>query len=236
MPALDRRFAVTFPGKYFNILLQFSPSPTISRIVKMKTDQNLSTIFRQLRPSLARACAQPTPLRYFSKLAATDRPILSKARRISTHPRRIFPPNSYPIQPLQIRHQSDSAAAVASSVPSAPASPTSTPSERPPSYELTFTCKPCRHRSTHVVSKQGYHKGTVLITCFECKNRHVISDHLKIFADKSFTLEQLLQEKGELVKRGTLEGDVELWDDGTKVERGEVEQLILRLSKGDDSL
>jgi protein import protein ZIM17 len=74
----------------------------------------------------------------------------------------------------------------------------------------------------------------VLITCFECKNRHVISDHLKIFADKSFTLEQLLQEKGELVKRGSLEGDVEFWDDGTKVERGEMEQRVLRLSSGRD--
>lgn len=47
-----------------------------------------------------------------------------------------------------------------------------------PSYQLTFTCKPCSTRSSHKISKQGYHKGSVLITCPECRNRHVISDHL----------------------------------------------------------
>lgn len=49
-----------------------------------------------------------------------------------------------------------------------------------PSYQLTFTCKPCQKRSSHEISKQGYHYGTVLITCPNCKNRHVISDHLKV--------------------------------------------------------
>jgi len=56
----------------------------------------------------------------------------------------------------------------------------STANRSTPSYELTFTCRPCLARSTHTVSKQGYHKGTVLITCPSCKNRHVISDHLKV--------------------------------------------------------
>ena len=49
-----------------------------------------------------------------------------------------------------------------------------------PCYELTFTCKACRHRSAHTVSKQGYHKGTTLITCPGCKARHLISDHLHV--------------------------------------------------------
>jgi hypothetical protein len=49
-----------------------------------------------------------------------------------------------------------------------------------PAYDLTFTCKPCGTRSTHRISKQGYHHGSVLITCSECKNRHIISDHLKV--------------------------------------------------------
>ena len=49
-----------------------------------------------------------------------------------------------------------------------------------PAYELTFTCNKCSTRSSHRVSKQGYHHGTVLITCPGCKNRHLMSDHLKV--------------------------------------------------------
>lgn len=84
---------------------------------------------------------------------------------------------------------------IASSQHSTEASPSSSPQtqaksrphappvpRRPPQpeYEMTFTCKPCSTRSTHRVSKQGYHYGSVLITCPECRNRHVISDHLKV--------------------------------------------------------
>ena len=65
------------------------------------------------------------------------------------------------------------------------ASTTSTPESRldrdqVPAYEMTFTCKKCQTRSSHRVSKQGYYHGTVLITCPGCKNRHLISDHLKV--------------------------------------------------------
>jgi len=90
-----------------------------------------------------------------------------------------------------------------------------------PSYELTFTCKVCETRSSHRLSKQGYHKGTILISCPGCKNRHLISDHLKIFSDKSVTIEDLMKEKGTLVKRGSLsaDGDVEFWDDGSSTPR-----------------
>lgn len=220
---------LTFSIKYFDTPLSAS---LLSRLVKMKADQTLSTIFRQLRPSFGKAYAQPSPLRFFSKLAASDHPILFRAQRITTHSRRVVPQNRYPFRALQVRQKSDTAATSPTSVPTAPSSQTGTPPERHPAYELTFTCKPCRHRSTHRVSKQGYHKGAVLIKCPECKNWHIICDHLKIFVDKSLTLEQLMQEKGELVKRGSLEGDVEFWDDGTTVERGEAEQRLLNLSKG----
>ncbi|CBY01921.1 hypothetical protein IAQ61_006514 [Plenodomus lingam] len=90
-----------------------------------------------------------------------------------------------------------------------------------PSYELTFTCNVCKTRSSHRLSKQGYHHGTVLISCPDCKNRHLISDHLKIFSDKSVTIEDLMREKGSLIKKGSLsaEGDVEFWDDGTSTPR-----------------
>lgn len=99
-----------------------------------------------------------------------------------------------------------------------------------PSYELTFTCVPCGSRSAHNVSKQGYHHGSVLITCPSCRNRHVISDHLNIFGNRSLTVEDLMRDKGRLVKRGTLgeDGDVEFWDDGSTTSRGE------RQSDGND--
>jgi mitochondrial protein import protein ZIM17 len=82
-------------------------------------------------------------------------------------------------------------------------------------YQLSFTCVPCGHRSHHNVSKQGYHTGSTLITCPECRNRHVISDHLGIFGDRKITVEDLLREKGQLVKRGSLgeDGDIEFWPD-----------------------
>ena len=67
-----------------------------------------------------------------------------------------------------------------------------------PSYQLTFTCKPCLERSTHDVSKQGYHNGTVLITCPKCKNKHVISDHLKVSLLPARTVTALRHD----VKRG----------------------------------
>jgi protein import protein ZIM17 len=56
-----------------------------------------------------------------------------------------------------------------------------------PVYELTFTCKACRHRSSHTVSKQGYHKATVLIQCPGCKARHLISDHLHVSLERAGT-------------------------------------------------
>lgn len=118
-----------------------------------------------------------------------------------------------------------------------------------PHYELTFTCRPCSTRSRHRVSKHGYHHGTVLIACPQCKNRHVISDHLRIFSDKAVTVEDILRQKGELVKKGTLvaadgagedgSGDLEFWDDGTSTERqpwAEDAQRSERIQKQQDDL
>lgn len=73
----------------------------------------------------------------------------------------------------------------------APQTPPATPSHhqfsplqedpyKKPTYELTFTCKPCGHRSSHTITQQAYHFGTILIRCPGCKDRHVISDHLKV--------------------------------------------------------
>ncbi|SZF02962.1 unnamed protein product [Blumeria hordei] len=94
-------------------------------------------------------------------------------------------------------------------------SSTAPPTPRP-EYELIFTCKECEARSTHRISKQGYHHGSVLATCPGCKNRHVISDHLRIFADKDLTIEDIMREQGQQVKKGSLsdDGTVEVWSDG----------------------
>jgi protein import protein ZIM17 len=40
---------------------------------------------------------------------------------------------------------------------------------------------------------------------------------VNIFGDKSMTIEDLMRERGQLVKKGTLseDGDLEFWEDGT---------------------
>ena len=145
----------------------------------MKADQSLSTIFRQLRPSLRQPQPAFSHLRPLSQVAPLRHP---SSRRSSHTPKYGIPQPSFPLRLIQTRQVSDSTSAPPSAVAHSPDYPSNTqiPLEKPPAYELTFTCKPCKHRSTHTVSKQGYHKGTVLITCPECSNRHVISDHLKV--------------------------------------------------------
>ncbi|KAL2827142.1 mitochondrial import protein Zim17 [Aspergillus cavernicola] len=95
--------------------------------------------------------------------------------------------------------------------------------EQEPAYQLTFTCKPCGDRSSHRISKHGFHRGTVLIRCPGCENRHVISDNLKIFLDNTKNLDDLLSEQGQKITRGEVQGDMEFWDDGTVTKRGENE-------------
>lgn len=92
------------------------------------------------------------------------------------------PPQEPAQEPLQERLQTkrESRPPAPPKKPSyVPKPPRSIPFEKQ-AYEMTFTCKPCSTRSTHRVSKQGYHFGSVLITCPECKNRHIISDHLGV--------------------------------------------------------
>ncbi|KAI5926631.1 DNL zinc finger-domain-containing protein [Camillea tinctor] len=135
----------------------------------------------------------------------------------------LFPPLLRPFPRLP-RTSQPAARRFAHAIPKPPSAPSSNSSDAnkrrklaEPHYQLRFTCVPCSHRSTHVVSKQGYHKGSVLITCPECRNRHIISDHLNIFGERKITVEDLMRERGQLVKRGTLgeDGDIEFWEDGT---------------------
>lgn len=155
---------------------------------------------------------------------------LRSARSLGTcrlQTRSLYQPTYLPRRPLrpvlstQIRHESSNSRPLTDRPDSAPEA--TEKKEDVPSYDLTFTCKKCDERSTHRISKQGYHHGTILITCKGCKNRHLISDHLKIFSDKGITIEDILKEKGQMLKKGSLtpgvDGDVEFWDDGTQTTR-----------------
>lgn len=72
-----------------------------------------------------------------------------------------------------------------------------------PMLMLAFTCKKCDTRSSHVLSKQGYEEGTILVQCPGCKSRHLIADHLKIFSDNRIKLEDILKAQGEGIQTGT---------------------------------
>ncbi|KAI4155599.1 MAG: hypothetical protein LQ340_000892 [Diploschistes diacapsis] len=184
------------------------------------------SLLRLSRPSKP---LRPHPRALSPRLAARQRPFHHSA--VSTHIRHPQPKPASPQSPNRAFHCSNSTAAPAPQPPTAsPDAASAPPQEQPqvrrdvPAYKITFTCKPCLTRATHRMSKQGYHKGTVLITCPNCKARHLISDHLKIFKDQSTTIEDILKAKGEGLTKGTLgeDGDIEFWEDGT-VTQGEGE-------------
>jgi protein import protein ZIM17 len=124
---------------------------------------------RTLRLSPAEHIPAPAKLLHSLRTSPAVRPspVLSRARAVSAK-----------------RYESSA------TPPTQPGTSTTAPEsrldrEQVPSYELTFTCNVCKTRSSHRLSKQGYHKGTILITCPDCKNRHLISDHLKVGAARS---------------------------------------------------
>ena len=131
------------------------PSPYASGYIywspEMKTS-SLSAFFRQLRPA-------PRPLLQTRPLLC--HPHLSYALR-----RNLVQPS----KPLGFLDKSNAK----------PLGVTGKAKNERPSYLIQFTCKPCGTRSTHQISKQGYISGSILVTCPSCKNRHVISDHLKV--------------------------------------------------------
>lgn len=85
---------------------------------------------------------------------------------------------------------------------------------------IGFTCKVCQHRQYKTMSKHAYQHGVVLIQCDECKNRHLIADHLGWFQDKSISVENLMREKGEEVRQLK---DMDLLDD---IEAGKVKSAL----------
>lgn len=72
---------------------------------------------------------------------------------------------------------------------------------------IGFTCKVCSERSHHVMSKLAYTKGVVLIECPGCENRHLIADNLGWFRDGKTTVEDLVKEKGEGIRKVVVDED-----------------------------
>ncbi|KAG0318333.1 hypothetical protein BGZ99_005734 [Dissophora globulifera] len=77
---------------------------------------------------------------------------------------------------------------------------------------IAFTCTVCNNRSHKTMSKHAYEHGVVIMQCDHCKNRHLIADHLGWFRTGGVTVEDLVQEKGETVRR--LARDYQLVKDG----------------------
>ncbi|XP_076086498.1 uncharacterized protein LOC143057141 [Mytilus galloprovincialis] len=76
---------------------------------------------------------------------------------------------------------------------------------------MAYKCKVCGTKNQETFSKQAYEKGVVIVTCKECKSNHLIADHLGWFQDfKGRTIEEILAEKGETVKKVVLDGGMEL--------------------------
>ena len=75
---------------------------------------------------------------------------------------------------------------------------------------IVYTCKVCDTRSAKKISKQGYHKGVVLVRCAKCQNLHLIADHLGIFEEKGWDIKNYLEKSGENVNVITDDNVLEL--------------------------
>lgn len=175
-------FARSFPplAANFTFTLTSTHPP-----LRLKQQALLSSSVRAttMRPSFSlwRTCSCTVAPRIPSAFPAAHIP--ASAKRLLHTPRtspviRPSPTLSQLRKPRAVRFDSTSAAPPSSASTKAPESRLDR--EQVPSYELTFTCNVCKTRSSHRLSKQGYHHGTILISCPDCKNRHLISDHLKV--------------------------------------------------------
>ena len=68
-------------------------------------------------------------------------------------------------------------------------------------FELQFTCNLCETRNAHSVSRKAYTKGTVIVTCPNCKATHLVADNLNWIEDDFRNLEDFMAKRGTPVTR-----------------------------------
>lgn len=67
--------------------------------------------------------------------------------------------------------------------------------------QLAYTCKVCQTRNSHMISKDSYKNGVIIVKCAGCQNNHLVADNLGWFKDQKTNIEDLMREKGEAVRR-----------------------------------
>ena len=71
---------------------------------------------------------------------------------------------------------------------------------------IMYTCKVCETRSARKISKHSYQRGVVVVKCACCNNMHLICDHIGVFEDKGWTIDQFLSEHRSQVATTTSSG------------------------------
>lgn len=84
---------------------------------------------------------------------------------------------------------------------------------QPDRMYIQFTCNICEHINKKFMSKKSYTEGVVIIKCDDCKNNHLIADHMGWFDSQKSpgTIEDIMKAQGKEseVRRGCI-GDSNL--------------------------
>ncbi|KAG0275965.1 Threonine synthase-like 1 [Linnemannia exigua] len=171
------------------------PSPWSPPSTQLKSGRSLG--LTPTTSSLARGKATPAGLVTFRPYHVTLRTLDHQNR----------PPGSNNIDDHQHSSTSTTSPAAAGSIDDDiqpqqknPIPPNTDPKAR---MLIGFTCTVCNHRSHKTMSKHAYQHGVVIMQCDHCKNRHLIADHLGWFKNGGVTVEDLVKERGEEVRKLT---------------------------------
>ena len=60
-------------------------------------------------------------------------------------------------------------------------------------FQMFYTCGQCDTRQVKPIRRKSYETGTVLVQCANaaCKAKHLVADHVGVFADRGTTLDTL---------------------------------------------